>query len=420
MGAGVILSGSMIVGIQIATNAVPARLELHLSSLLRSSSTLAKWSWPKVGSASVAIPSLGVEQDSPDQSAVPIASLTKLMTATLILDDLPLRIGHSGPCLTVTAADVANYLREAANDQSVIKVAAGAQLCEIDLLNGLFVHSANNYAELLVRLDHDSPSGFVAKMNQRARALGMSGTHYVDVSGIDSYNVSTPRDLMRLVVPLMRSSLVRSIVRQSSVVVPVAGLVRTYTPLLGHRGVVGIKSGRTDEAGGCDAMAVETWRHGVEFLTYAIVLGQRGGDLLQAAGRAAYALANSAAQSVLVTPWSSRGSSGHFGWTSASTPVRFEILSQSLWWQKIPSPRVDVLRSAPTCQSVLNIRRPWRAYVAHSERAKSTMSLAVPTGKCVSGGALVGALTWGSHVRAEIFVVLAHRVHRPSWWQGLL
>ena len=85
-------------------------------------------------------------------SVVPIASLTKMMTAYVVLKKLPLAQGETGPCITVTSDDVANYEQMKSATSRAVLVVAGEQLCEIDLLNGLLVHSASNYAVLLANM----------------------------------------------------------------------------------------------------------------------------------------------------------------------------------------------------------------------------------------------------------------------------
>ena len=86
-----------------------------------------------------------------------------------------------------------------------------------------------------------------------------------------------------------------SIVRMTSVTLPVAGTISTYTPLLGFLGVVGVKSGFTSQAGGCDVLAVTRVVHGQKVLILAAVTGQTGvnqPNVLAAAGGAALTLAD--------------------------------------------------------------------------------------------------------------------------------
>src|SRR5207249_5349084 len=90
--------------------------------------------WPPAGASVLAVKGLGPIASNNDTVPRPIASVTKMMTGYLVLKDHPLNPGDKGPVYTVTAADVAAYLRAAAQDQSVVGVVAGQQLTEYEML----------------------------------------------------------------------------------------------------------------------------------------------------------------------------------------------------------------------------------------------------------------------------------------------
>jgi D-alanyl-D-alanine carboxypeptidase (penicillin-binding protein 5/6) len=250
--------------------------------------------WPSAGIAAIAVPQASVAANSPHQGARPIASLTKMMTAWVVLSHIPLSVGQQGPCIRVDAHDVGVYEHDVATGQSSVDVKAGERLCENTLLDGLLVHSAGNYANIFLRLLGFSMSKFVAQMNADAVALGMSHTHYVDITGIGPGDRSTARDQATLAADLMGTqAIVRHIVVMPRVFLPVAGNVISYTPFVGSNGVVGVKSGYTVPAGGCDAMAVRFSLSGVTITAYAVVIGQPGGDSINHAGQIALSLVHS-------------------------------------------------------------------------------------------------------------------------------
>ena len=181
-------------------------------------------------------------------------------------------------------------------------MAAGEVLTERQLLEGLLVHSANNFADTLARWDAGSIPAFVAKMNSTAAQLGMDHTHYADPSGFDEGSQSTAGDLLKVAGPDMENPTFAGIVTMSSVNLPVAGTISTYTPLLGFQGVIGVKSGFTTAAGGCDVVAVMRTVHGQPTLILSAVTGQTGPNVLFDAGFIALNLANNAATSLGVTP----------------------------------------------------------------------------------------------------------------------
>lgn len=208
-----------------------------------------------------------------------------MMTIWVLLHKLPLAIGQSGPCLAVNADDVAIYNRDVAMDLSSVKIVSGITLCESTLLRGALVHSAADYAQLLVVLAGMHDATFVAAMNQDARALGLRNTHYADVTGISSGNRSTAADQAQLAADLMsHEPVVPNIVALQKVSLPVVGVVISFTPFVGQGNVIGVKSGFTDAAGGCDVMAVVDHFGNDVVTTYAVVLGEHGANPIGAAG----------------------------------------------------------------------------------------------------------------------------------------
>ncbi len=311
MGAGASVAAGMIFMMQVPLLHQASNFVSDLGQLDVPAAT--PIAWPSVGSAAVVIPSLGVER-SYHNSVVSIASLTKLMTAYVTLQKLPLSVGQTGPCLNVNADDVTYFQTIKAEGQSSAAVAVGEHLCEDQLLAGMLVHSAGNFATMLANLSYGGTQNFVAEMNVQARVLGLTGTHYVDVTGIDTGSVSTALDQGLLAARLMQSPVVRAIVDQPAVTLPVAGTLSSFTPYVGQDGVIGVKSGRTDAAGGCDVMAMTFNLAGQSQIAYAVVLGARGGDLLGPAGHEALALERSVIQSRTSVSWPAGTVVGSIGW----------------------------------------------------------------------------------------------------------
>ncbi len=263
--------------------------------------------WPAAGQGAVSVPSADVTAGSPGQKPVPVASLTKLMTAYVVLHDHPLTGTATGPSVTVTAADIADYDADTNNDDSNALVAVGEVLTERQLLNGMLVHSADNYADMLASWDAGSVASFVAKMNTDAAQLGMSQSHFADPSGIAAASQSTASDILKVAAPDMEDPVFASMVLMRSVTLPVAGTISTYTPLLGLGGIIGVKSGFTSQAGGCDVLAVVRTVHGVPTLVITAVTGQTGPGVLVTAGLHALDLADTTASNIGATVAMTRG-----------------------------------------------------------------------------------------------------------------
>jgi D-alanyl-D-alanine endopeptidase (penicillin-binding protein 7) len=129
----------------------------------------------------------------------PIASITKLMTALVVLDTNP----SMDQGIAITEEDVDSER----GSRSRLKV--GSELARGDLLHLALMASENRAAHALGRSHSGGLATFVAAMNDKARALGMERTRFVDPTGLSSGNVSTAEDLVKLVkaahnVPLIR------------------------------------------------------------------------------------------------------------------------------------------------------------------------------------------------------------------------
>jgi D-alanyl-D-alanine carboxypeptidase (penicillin-binding protein 5/6) len=250
--------------------------------------------WPAEGEAAM-VTSSGVSfGGSGAPGAVPIASVTKIMTAYVVLGDHPLAAGQSGPELTVSAADAATLPGRLAEGQSLLEVTAGEQLSELQALDALLIPSADNIADLLAVYDAGSIPAFVAKMNAAAAALGLAHTHYADASGLDPASASTPDDQIVLARAALRLPAFAAIVDQPSVSLPVVGTVTNYNTLAGHYGFDGVKTGSTGPAGGCLVFSATRTVSGTPVTVIGAVLGQRDGPYVAAAVTAARALTDAA------------------------------------------------------------------------------------------------------------------------------
>jgi len=122
--------------------------------------------------------------------ALPIASLTKLMTGMVVMDSKQ----DLDEVLRVTDDDVDRH------KFSSSRLPVGASMTRRELLHIALMSSENRAASALGRNYPGGISAFVGAMNAKARQLGMRDTHYVDSSGLSSRNVSSGRDLAKLVM----------------------------------------------------------------------------------------------------------------------------------------------------------------------------------------------------------------------------
>ena len=190
---------------------------------------------------------------NPDE-VLPIASITKLMTALVVLDaGLPL-----DETITITEDDK-DHLR---NTHSRLQV--GSQLTRRELLHVALMSSENRAAAALGRTHPAGRAAFVQLMNAKARLLGMRSTQFADSTGLDGNNLSTARDLVKLAHAASAHPLIREFTTTAeSEVEP--GTRRT--PMLyrnsnrlvrgGNWDIQLSKTGYLNEAGRCLVMQAE-------------------------------------------------------------------------------------------------------------------------------------------------------------------
>ncbi|MFJ6510214.1 D-alanyl-D-alanine carboxypeptidase family protein [Streptomyces sp. NPDC091406] len=231
--------------------------------------------WPREGQASVAVEGIGSLGTRGEQKPVPIASVTKVMTAYVILRDRPMRAEAPG---ATVVADQRAADESYSSVETTAPVLAGRKYTQRRLLELMMVPSGNNVARLLARWDAGDEKTFVAKMNRAAAGLGMRATTYTGVSGMEASTRSTAVDQLRLARAAMKDPAFRRIVATASVTAPGAGVTfRNTNKLLGHDGVIGLKTGSSTPAGGNLVWAMRQEVAGVDRLVIGVVLHQRAG-----------------------------------------------------------------------------------------------------------------------------------------------
>jgi len=234
-----------------------------------------KVTFPEQGQSAVGTDVFGVIASSPDQTPLPIASVAKTMTAYITLKTYPLKPGEEGPSLKITDEDVAGYKYAVENKHSYLPVALGKALTERQLIIGLMLPSGNNVADTLGRWVSRTNEAFIEKMNETAKDLGMTNTHYADASGANEATVSNAVDQIIMAQAAMQDPAFREIVAMPDAVLPVAGKVYNVNAMLGKNGIVGIKTGSGVIAGGNFVSAAPIVNGSEKHYVIAAVLGSR-------------------------------------------------------------------------------------------------------------------------------------------------
>ena len=182
-------------------------------------------------------------------AVLPIASITKLMTALVVMDShLPM-----DEMLTVTEDD------RDTEKHSSSRLRFGTTLTRHEMLLLALMSSENRAASVLGRSYPGGLPAFVGAMNKKAREIGMNDSHFVDSSGLSSSNVSSAMDLARLVNAAYRNPTIREFSTQPEHEVSVSGRTMHYVStnrlVRGGSWDIGLqKTGYISEAGQCLVM----------------------------------------------------------------------------------------------------------------------------------------------------------------------
>jgi serine-type D-Ala-D-Ala carboxypeptidase (penicillin-binding protein 5/6) len=229
--------------------------------------------WPSTGQAAIGAVGYGVLGTHGEQTALPTASVAKVMTALAVLKQRPLKVGEQGPTITITEDDVNYYQKVVSEDGSNVPVIVGEEITEYQALQALLLPSANNMAHTLARWSYGSESEFTKYVNNFAKSLGMTSAHFDDASGFSADTVSNSEDLARLAVNAMDNPVIAEIVAQKEATIPVAGRIFNVNMLLGHDGIVGLKTGNTEQAGGCFMAAAVKEIAGQKIVAVSVIMG---------------------------------------------------------------------------------------------------------------------------------------------------
>jgi D-alanyl-D-alanine endopeptidase (penicillin-binding protein 7) len=187
-------------------------------------------------------------QKNPEQ-ILPIASLTKLVTAMVLLDTEP----DWDRSVEILPEDVKNSSRSHIRSREEITIR--------DLIHASIMSSDNVATKALARTCGLTSDEFVSRMNAKAESLGITGTHFVEPTGLSEQNVATAEGVARLLSAASSNPIVGAIMQKENYTFStnrrMHTLVNTNRLLRSSWRVTGGKTGHINEAGYCLATKVE-------------------------------------------------------------------------------------------------------------------------------------------------------------------
>jgi D-alanyl-D-alanine carboxypeptidase (penicillin-binding protein 5/6) len=312
-------------------------------------------------------------------TSVPMASTTKIMTAVVALENAD---PNTQMLVTYGAATT---------EGSTANLMEGDTTTLGDLIVCMMIPSGNDAAVAIAENVAGTEFAFVDKMNEKAIALGMTGTRFSNASGlIDENNYTTVSDYLLLTRIAMENEVFRDAVGTVDATVEISGRAESYTStnLLLHNmeGANGVKTGFTDESGYC--LVASARRNGFEL--YAVVFHSSSEE-------------QRAVDAQTLLEWGF----AHYRTVeliNATKPVANVAL---LSWIDKTAP---VVAAAPVSANIFDYMGEIQQEVSLVEREGSLQK-----------GEVVGSLTWTQNreVVAQVDLVAAEGVAEPSFWEGV-
>lgn len=254
----------------------------------------AQLAWPATGQAAIGTVEDGLlAHSSHTESPRPTASMAKVIVALAIMKKQSFKLGQTGQTYTLTSKDMAHYYAEVARGGSVVPVYEGMVLTQYEAMQLMLLASANNIADMLVEKIFGSEKSYESYARHMLQDMGLSRTVVADASGFSAATISTPSDLVTIGIAALKNPVIAEIVAQPQAQIPGIGTIANTNKLLGVEGVVGIKTGTTDEAGSCLLFAARYTKNGQNITIVGVIMGDEdavslfddSGNLLASAKR---------------------------------------------------------------------------------------------------------------------------------------
>ena len=204
--------------------------------------------WPAMGSAALSLGNAVASSEDADV-ARPMASLTKIVTALVILDAAPLPPGAQGPMFRMDETDAGFAQAEAERVGRYVPVSPGDVLTQRQLLELMLVASSNNHATSLVTRIFGNERAYVAAAQRWLDERDLHGVRIADASGLSPANRASALDLL-MIGRLAAADPTITEIAALPATRAVPGREQPATnDLLGTLGITGLKTGYTDAAG---------------------------------------------------------------------------------------------------------------------------------------------------------------------------
>jgi D-alanyl-D-alanine carboxypeptidase (penicillin-binding protein 5/6) len=213
---------------------------------------------------------------------MPMASITKTITALVVLNRHPLDENEPGPTVPITSDDYLSYLDYRDGGTRTVTVYTADAWTEREMLQAMLLGSSNNHADTLARWAFGSIDEYVAAANAWLAENGLADTVVVDATGLSDRSIGTAADLARLSALALETPAIATVLSEPVTGLPSRRGVNNTTTYMPENGVIGISRSYTDAAGICLQFGLDVHVEGVEepLRVYGVFLGQPDWDAL--------------------------------------------------------------------------------------------------------------------------------------------
>ncbi len=243
---GVALVVVIITGTALYLRPLPAAtVTLHLPSLPEPSNP--SITWPNTGQAEFGAVGYDVMLSNAQPRPVSTASMAKVITALCVLEKRPLKLGESGPGITMGEEDLSRLQSQLDQGGSHLLISKGEVLTEYQMLQAMLLPSANNIADSLAVWAFGSLEQYQMYAQQFVKRHGMPHTSIgPDASGFDASTISTTADLTTLGKTALANPVIMQIAGTQRATFETAGTVTNTNKLLAAGVLTGLKTGTNE------------------------------------------------------------------------------------------------------------------------------------------------------------------------------
>ena len=234
-----------------SSDVLSSKTENTLQSETKIDSPLQNVELPIVGQTAIGTLDQGVIKHSDNEVQAPIASITKVITALVLLERKPLQLGEAGDTITLNEKDLQYFNDYYAKLGTVTTVTVGGTMSQYEALEAMLLPSSNNMSDTMIDRYFTSMEDYLLYANDYLQRNGLNNTVVADASGFSPGSKSTPSDLIKLGQLALNNPVIREIVAKPFTTISVGGDIPNYNQLINEPDIIGIKPGTTDEAGYC-------------------------------------------------------------------------------------------------------------------------------------------------------------------------